>query len=421
MPASLRLFRRLEEAPPGTIDEYQRLMLLRLLRHCHAHVPWYRRQLDEHAVDLSDRFTPRELARLPLLNKDVLRAHATELTSDDAGRRGAFWNSSGGSTGAPVTFLQDAAYRDRNVIAAKLVYNGVLGKQPGEPEIDLWGSSGDVLRGSLGMKGRLVNFLYNRRFQNFYRVNDETLARYVQEINRFRPVSLWAYVQSLELLAKFVQRTGLALHSPRLIISTAGPLHEDVRRLVEDVFRCPVYNQYGCREAGAVAFETHERNGLRGLPYLNYVEIVDGRTVVTPLTNFSMPLLRYDLGDTVEPWTGDQDARYGCRRKLFRSITGRVHSHFRTAAGELVYGGYLARQFFFRPWVRQFQIVQEALDHVTCHIVAADAPPPEELDLIRGRIREAMGPRCEVAFCFPDEIPPSPSGKHHYTISELEL
>ncbi|HLT90011.1 MAG TPA: hypothetical protein VKZ85_03630 [Woeseiaceae bacterium] len=419
VPACVELYRRLEEAPPAVVDEYQRLMLLRLLRHCRVHVPRYRVLLEEHGLDLSDHFTPRELSKLPLLTKNDLRAHRSDLVSDDAKARKPFWNSSGGSTGSPVAFLQDRAYRDRNVIAAKLLYNEILGKLPGDREINLWGSADDLRRGTVGPRARLVNFFYNRRFLNCFRVSDDTLARHVREINRFRPVSLWAYAQSLELLAKFVQRTGVSVHSPQLVVSTASPLHDDVRRLVHEVFRCPVYDQYGCREAGAIAFETAERGGLRGLPYLNYVELVDGRIVVTPLTNYSMPLLRYELGDTAEPWTGPQDTRYGCRRRLFASVTGRMHSHFRTAAGELVHGGYFARQFFFRTWIRQFQVVQDALEHVTCHIVAADEPGPGELADIRRGIRAAMGPRCEVEFRFTDEIRPPPSGKHQYTICNL--
>lgn len=419
VPECLRLFRRLEDAPPAVVAEYQRLKLLKLLRHCRDHVPYHRRQLEEHGVDLSDGFSPDEIAKLPILSKDLLREHAAELASDDARARGAFPNSSGGSTGAPVTFLQDRAYRDRNVIAAKFIYNEILGKLPGDPEVNLWGSDDDVQRGSIGFKARALNFLYNRRFQNFFCVDDAKLARYVDAINRFRPVSLWAYVQALDLLAGFIRRTGVRVHSPRLIISTAGPLHESVRQSVQEVFRCPVFNQYGCREAGAVAFETRDQQGLRGLPYLNYTEIVGGKVVVTPLTNYSMPLLRYDLGDTAEPWTGPQDRRYGCRRKLFASITGRVHSHFRTASGGLVYGGYFAYQFFSVLWVRQFQVVQDSLDHVTCHIVAAEEPVIDDLATIRRRIRHVMGDDCEVEFHFTDDIPPSPSGKHQYTVCNL--
>lgn len=420
VPGCLQLFRQLESASPEVVAEHQRRRLLRLLRHCGSHVPYYRRLFETCGLNLTDDFTADRLQRLPLLTKDTLREHGQSLRSDDHAQRGAFENASGGSTGKPVAFVQDRAYHARSVVAAKLVYNEFLGKQAGDPEINLWGSERDLERGSLGLRQRAVNFVYNRRFQNWFTVDDEKLARFVEEINRFRPVSIWAYVQSLDLLAKFIRREGLDVHSPKLILSTAGTLEAGIRRSVQAVFRCPVYNQYGCREVGAIAFEMQDQDGMRGLPYLNYVEVVDGKVVVTNLTNYSMPLIRYQLDDTAEPWTGEQDPRYGCRRKILRTVSGRVHSHFRTADGGLVHGGFLAHPFWTMDWVRQFQVVQDSVDRVTCRIVPAGEPDGAGLERIRQRIRGAMGAACAVDFEFPDRIPPSPSGKHQYTISHLD-
>lgn len=419
VPACLRTFRKLESASPDDVEERQRLQLLDLLRHCHRDVPYYRQQIDSRNIDLSDNFTVAELFRLPLLTKETIRRENERLHSEDRRSRGVFRNSSGGSTGKPIVFLQDRAYVAKSVVAAKFIYNEFLGKKPGEPEINLWGSERDIRRGSQGARQKAINFLYNRRFQNFFLVDDEKLARFVAEINRHKPVSMWAYVESIDLLAKFIRRKELRVHSPKFIISTAGTLYPAMRQSVQDVFRCPVYNQYGSREVGAIAFEMQDRNGLRGLPYLNYTEIVDGKVVVTSLTNYSMPFLRYEIGDTAEPWSGDQDDKYGCRRKIFKAVTGRLHSHFKTAKGELVHGLFFTHQFYFLDWVAQFQVVQESHHHVVCHLVLADEPVQADLGLIRDRIHGVMGPACDVEFRFTDRIVPSPSGKHIYTISKV--
>ena len=420
MPACLREFRSLESAPPDVVRDYQRRQLLSLLRHCHAHVPWYRERIESANLDLSERFTVDELEKLPLLTRETIRREGSRLHSDDAHSRGAFRNSTGGSTGEPVTFLQDRAYTAKNVVAAKFIYNEFLGKKPGELEFNLWGSERDISRGSLGAKQQAINFVYNRRFQNFFLVDDARLASFCDEINRYKPVSLWAYAGSIELLARFIRRQKRRIHSPKFIISTAGTLYPALRETVQEVFRCPVYNQYGSREVGAIAFEMQDQDGLRGLPYLNYTEVVDGRVVVTCLTNRSMPLLRYDIGDTAEPWSGTQDANYGCRHKLFRAVTGRVHSHFKTAEGALVYGGFFAKQFYFLDWVTQFQIVQEGVNRISCYVVPAGEPVAADMDSIRARMRAAMGRECEIEFRFMDRIAPSPSGKHLHTVSQLE-
>jgi len=81
-----------------------------------------------------------------------------------------------------------------------------------------------------------------------------------------------------------------------------------MREKVEEVFGCPVYNRYGSREVGDIAGECKYHQGLHVLPWGSYVEIVDeagnlvepgveGRILVTCLTNYAMPLIRYDIGD----------------------------------------------------------------------------------------------------------------------------
>jgi phenylacetate-CoA ligase len=232
-------------------------------------------------------------------------------------------------------------------------------------------------------------------------------------------VSMWAYAESIDLLAKFIRRNKLAVHSPQFIISTAGTLHSGIRDSVQEVFRCPLYNQYGSREFGAIAVEMQDQDGLRGFPYLNHTEIIDGRVIITSLTNYSMPFLRYEIGDTAEPWEGPQDSKLGCTRKVFRNITGRVHSQFKTSKGELIHGLFFTHQFYYLDWVKQFQVVQERMDHISCNLVLAADPVKPDLERIRAHIRAAMGDNCDVEFRIVDEIRPSASGKHVYTICKV--
>ena len=167
----LRRFRALEASPPAVVQEHQRRQLLALLRHCRTHVPWYRLQIARCDIDLSEHdFSLDDLGRLPILTKDTIRREGEALYSDDRAQRGVFRNTSGGSTGEPVVFLQDRAYNAQNVVAAKIIYNELLGKRAGELEFNLWGSEGDIARGDLGAKQKLVNYLYSRRFQNFFLV-----------------------------------------------------------------------------------------------------------------------------------------------------------------------------------------------------------------------------------------------------------
>src|SRR5207302_1711333 len=72
-------------------------------------------------------------------------------------------------------------------------------------------------------------------------------------------------------------------------------------------FGCPVFDRYGCREVGNIAHECSAHRGLHVHSDINVVELLvgdrpaapetAGDVVLTNLTNFVMPIIRYDLGD----------------------------------------------------------------------------------------------------------------------------
>jgi len=419
VPGFLREFAEIEEMSPAQVEADQNKRLQLLLQHCHAHVPYYRRVLDEAGLNPQQPITREDLEKLPVLTKDIIRAEGTAMLSDDRTKRKAFRNTSGGSTGKPLVFFQDRRYYEQNVVAAKLMYNKYYGKSIGDPEINLWGSVRDIQQGNLDTRARITNYLYNRTFQNAFLVDETKLARFVSEINRRKPVVIWAYVESIDLMARYIRDKGLEIHSPGFVLSTAGTLYPEVRETVESVFRCPVFNQYGSREVGAIAFDTRDKLGMRGLPYLNFVELVDSRIIVTSLTNYSMPLVRYEIGDTAEEWEGPQDEMLGCEKKIFKSVTGRVISHFKTASGGIIHGQYFIHLFYFLSWVRQFQIVQETLNELVCRLVIAGEPDQQDLERVESGIKSVMGEACKISIEYVDQIVPSKSGKHMYTICNI--
>lgn len=419
IPAYLNEFRALEKAPGKVVsaDTEQRLSVL--LSHAHAHVPYYRDLLSEYGIVRQGRVILDRFTDLPCLSKDAVQGAKSKLHSDDKDQRHPFENTSGGSTGSPARFIQDRAFYDQNVVAAKIIYNEYLGKYAGEPEINLWGSERDIYRGSLGARERTINWIYNRRFLNAFSITEEDMRGFVDQINIHQPVSMWVYVESIDVLARYIEDQALSVHSPRFIISTAGTLYDPIRERVERVFGCPVFNQYGSREVGAVAIETRDRRAMRGFPYLNYVETIDNEIVVTCLTNYSMPLIRYRIGDTAVNPRVVPDETLGVERPIMDSVSGRVISHFRSLDGNLVHGQYLIHQFYFVDWIQKFQVVQSEVDLVTCNAVLKGDPVQQDIDRITENIKLVMGEDCRVVLNYCDNIAPSPSGKYLYTICEI--
>ena len=421
------LNRYLKEYDLGVSGEATTTGLRRLLLHCREKVPYYaellsgasRRQLEQE---------PREALRsLPILTKDLIRTNFQRLQSADVSQRNCQINTSGGSTGEPVRMVQDEHYRDCSAAIGWLSQH-LVGCPLGETHVRLWGSERDLETGTRGRKARFFNWLTNTHWLNAFRMSPETMRSFIQKLNRLQPRLIVAYAQSIYELARFAEREQIPVVRQRAILTSAGTLYPFMREKIRQVFGCPVYNLYGSREVSDIAWELPGAKGLWAPPWANFIEIVDeqglpvpegteGNIVVTCLTNYAMPLVRYWIGDrgALLPQPETQGGV-----QVLTHVSGRTVDVFRRSDRTLVDGEYFTHLLYFRPWVSKFQVVQKSPDHILFKIVSAPYQPAQaELDEIAGRARLAMGSECRVDFAFLNELPSLPSGKFRYTISEV--
>jgi phenylacetate-CoA ligase len=400
--------------------------LTKILLHCQRSVPYYAKLMTTLTErDIID--SPAAcLHTLPILTKDTIRAKFDQLKSEDLARRTWHYNTSGGSTGIPIKLIQDKEYRSLSA-AVTMLYSHLIGREEGEPVVLVWGSERDILQASVGLKAKLWRFVLNTNMINAFRMTEDRMRECLSLLNRRPPKVIIAYAQSLYELACFAERAKIVVVPQNAVITSAGTLYEFMRETITKVFQCPVYNRYGSREVGDIACE---RPGLKGLwvaPWGNYVEVVDhggaslpsgveGDLIITCLTNFAMPLLRYQIGDR-----GVLAQHRLLGGQVLERVSGRNVDTFKLRDGTLVDGEYFTHLMYFRDWVRKFQVVQKEYDTVVFKVELNQPLEPSKTELIeiaRGT-RAVMGDLCHVNFEFPREIPPARSGKFRFTISEV--
>ncbi|PWU19382.1 MAG: hypothetical protein C5B50_06690 [Verrucomicrobia bacterium] len=424
-PSLLRRYTREYEAGAG--EQVTTVALLKLLRHCRKRVPYYANLLSKIPDQRLAQEPRASLQNLPLLTKEIIRSNFNSLRSDDNAKRNCQVNTSGGSTGEPVQLIQDDEYRDASA-AVRLLSQRQLGCEVGQPLVRLWGSERDLEAGTKSKKARFFNWLTNSMSLNAFHMTPSDMRTFIEVFNRVRPRLIVAYAQAIYELAQFVEQNQIAVEPQRAVLSSAGTLYGFMRQKISKVFGCEVYNLYGSREVSDIAWELPSLNGLWVPPWANFVEIVDddgnsvpagseGNIVVTCLTNYAMPLLRYWIGDrgTLLP------VNAACKgSQVLGHVSGRTVDVFRRSDRTLVDGEYFTHLLYFRPWVRKFQVVQKDHAHVLFKVVSANGKPPQaELEEIAARSRLTMGGGCRVDFEFVDELPAPPGGKFRYTISEV--
>jgi phenylacetate-CoA ligase len=423
---------RLEKCSPAELAVYQSDKLKTVLLHATRTVPYYKKILPACGVAKNDAVDLSAFSNIPILTKEILKEKYNELKSDDAASRKAFRNTSGGSTGSPVAFMQDPHYYDWNV-ANKIYYKSFVGHEVGEPELRLWGAERDILGYKEKPSVRLKNWIFNRKELNSFRMNENTMVTYVKEWNAHKPHWVEAYAQSIYEFGQFIKRHSLDIFSPKGIVTTAGTLYPYMKDTIEEVFRCKTFNRYGSREVGDIACNCAEQKGLHLSMWNQFIEILDeelrpvshpacGKIYITTLNNFSMPLIRYDIGDLAVPHT-DPVCSCGRGTTLIAKVEGREMCMLKTRDGKLIPGEFFIHFIgvvFNKGFIKKFQIIQKAYDLVVIKVMLSDESAfSEERPRIEKSIREVMNEECRIVWETVDDIPTPASGKYMYTICEI--
>lgn len=430
--AMLARFRDVQWDDAASYERRRDESLGKLLAHAVERVPFYRERAPDLPADAVMKDPLGALASFPVLERADLHEHLQELRVEMG--RGAFLNSSGGSTGVPVRFYQDSEYQAASVAASRVQLEW-FGVSYGERHLKLWGAPRDLAAGMFLSRRGIAEVLGNRlTLDAFQMSSDERMREYLVRINRFRPVLLEGYADAVYELARFAAGSNVDIAPPKAVVTSATTLLPHMREEVERRFGAPVFDRYGSREVGSIACECDEHEGLHVFGETTVTEIVDargnpvgegeeGELLVTNLWNYSMPFIRYRIGDRAVRG----GARCSCGRPypLIESVAGRTSECFLTPGGGVMSTALLIHLIGVVHNVgaiRRFQFVQEAIDEIVVRIVPrpgmeADALAHEE-DIAR-RVREAMGGSSRVRFVIVDDIAPSETGKRPYVVSKL--
>jgi len=407
----------------------QRDRLFNILDYSIKNIKYYIKVARQNNIKLSKKTIFEDIKKFPILTKEIIRKN-WKILHIDLNKIKYRLNTSGGTTGELIIIIQDQNYILNNAVSTVLFDE--MGKYfLGDKLIRLWGSEKDIIRDTKGILNILINkFTKNTHFQNAFKMSDIIIYEYINEINHLKPKVIIAYVQSIYEMAKYIKRKNLKVHQLRSIIVSAGILTSDVKKFIESVFKCPVFNRYGSREVGLIASSCEKSDKLHINMYQQYVEILDdnnnplgehekGNIIITNLTNYGMPLVRYKIGDK-----GALDlSQCPCGRGLIRldKIYGRVVDIFKNESGELIDGEYFTHLFYYLENIKKFQVVQEKINKINIFLVTFDN---NQLDIIiqdnlTKKIKHVMGQNCKVNYNYVSDIEPSSSGKFRYTISKI--
>lgn len=300
---------RTERLDPQVVGVLQQRQLRELLRYAREFVPYYRQTFDGIAEDAP-------LEAFPILSRrDIQCCRREELTPRrlPAGLRLAGTIRTSGSTGEPVVVNYTQA-RSAWYAAHMLRYLDWIGVDQSRTlaAIRHVTDMPDEMRAELANGVECSSWdaallgLIETGPGHVLSIDQDPRVQY-QWLKRVQPQYLVSHPSNLQRLSELARAHG-APGTLERIISFGEAITEEQRDDIRDGLCAPVYDIYSCRELGVLASEC----GACGLYHVHaenvILEVVDddgtpckpgetGRVVLTGLTSFAMPLVRYDIGD----------------------------------------------------------------------------------------------------------------------------
>jgi len=254
------------------------------------------------------------------------------------------------------------------------------------------------------------------------------MAALAHQINSHPVKIIIGFPSCLGQFAYYLEERGMAVPMPEGIISSGEMLYPGQRAAIENVFGTHVFDRYGCHEFHIIAAECPEHTGMHIDITRLVVEFLNdtgepcqpgepGHIVITDLTNYAMPFIRYRIEDIGVPL--DDPCPCGRGLPLMKELYGRVMDILRTPEGEFVRPS-VNMLLSDIPGLRQVQLIQERLDLLVVRVVRRAAYDEASEAEFRRRLERYFGPKMKFQFEYVDEIPPLPSGKFRFSISKLD-
>ena len=202
---------------------------------------------------------------------------------------------------------------------------------------------------------------------------------------------------------------------------------DSLRAACRDAFGCRIVSNYTAGETGYIALQCPLGQGYHVMSEVIRVEILDadglacapgeiGRVVVTPLYNYAMPLLRYEIGDEAEV-----GAPCACGRGLpvLSRIVGRLENYLILKSGERRRIDLSHYRVSAIRQIREFQLAQTGPDRIELRLAVSAPLNNEDLTLLNAIMANSFGADFAWEIVFLDSIPKTASGKLLQFVNEV--
>jgi phenylacetate-CoA ligase len=405
------------------IREFQGERLRTIVTYAYDNVAYYRKRMMQLGLTPADIADVSDIGKLPILEKDDVRANYAALLSATSSAKQLGKGSTSGTTGSPLTVAWDLNTQQYNNAVdwrqkcwAGVQYGERIAQILGRPIVALSRNRPPFWQ---------TDFIHKQLWLSAFHMKPQNLHHYFEKIRAFRPVAIEGYPSTVYELAKFIDETAGG-YPVKAVFTSSEPLYPHQRELIEKCFQTRVFDFYGHAERTVFSTQCEAHHGQHVNFEYGILELLDdagapqndggvGTMVGTSLCNFGMPLIRYRIGDQTRFIT--QPCSCGRQMQRMECVESKSEDRIVRPDGTVISASVLTHPFKPITAIEKSQIIQHGARAIEIKIVRRKSYTTQDETRLLSEFRKRVGAEFNVEVAYVEDIPKTKNGKYRWVIN----
>ncbi|MBI3595923.1 MAG: phenylacetate--CoA ligase family protein [Nitrospirae bacterium] len=396
--------------PEDKIIRYREKRLIRIMKHAVSQVPFYK----SLGISPNSIRTAQDLKRFPVVTKRDIQKNDDGFLWPQLKKEGLHVSRSSGTSCEPTQTYFDHRCWLFSKYALKMSRIVAVENPLFKRLLIVSEQTNTNLEETKPSRWKSALILFGQRHLSIF----DNVDDHIPVLLNYKPHILYAFPSYLLSLIQAFEEKHLPYPKIPVIFTSSELLTGKARTQIENCFQARLYDVYGSTEFKEVAWQC--RQGRYHINFQNvYLETEpnesmeafgDSRLLISSLTNYAMPLLRFDIGDRAELGQG----RCPCGRPspYLRNIHGREADFIQLPDGKRVSPYLLTMTIEAHPSIQKYQIVQKSATELTIEFIARNDVDTHGIsEALSGKLQKLLDGHIHITFNKVDQIHRSESGK----------